>query len=97
MSSTTTPPKPTPTPTPVATAPTAPAPPPAPPAPTPATAIAQVKSDIAGDYAAIGVNARAEYDALEPKVQAAIHKAYNDIEQMFQVSLAATHTLFGAK
>lgn len=90
---------------------TTPATPPTPPTPptqgstqTPAAAIAQVKSDVTADVAAVNTAvksaegaARAEYEALAPEVQAAIHKALNDVETAFGVSLAAVHTLYGAK
>ena len=81
-----------------------PAPPTPPPAPTSAAgsspSLAQVgnaASAVASDLSSDVTLARAEYDRLAPEVQAAIHKAYNDIEAMFQVSLAAAHTLYGAK
>ena len=60
---------------------------------TPAEAIAEVKSDVAVDAAA----ARAEYDKLVPAAQAKFHEMLNSLEQMFEVSAGAIHTLFGAK
>lgn len=79
--------------------------------PTPPTigqAAEQVASDVVSDIqgaesaiqtgiAPLAQQARAEYDALSPEAQAAIHKALNDIETLYSVSLAAAHTLYGAK
>jgi hypothetical protein len=79
-------------------------PPVTPPTETPAEAIAAVEADVTGDIAAVKADAvsvessaRAEYDTLAPKAQAAIHQAINDIETAFSVSLGGIHSLFGAK
>ena len=78
--------------------------PPTQPPQTPAAAIDQVKADLTTDAAAVKTAvaaaegaARTEYDSLAPEVQAAFHKALNDLENAFSVSLGGIHTLFGAK
>jgi hypothetical protein len=80
---------------------------PVPPAPepitTPAGAVAQLQSDIKADVTAVkgalvtvAAQARAEYDSLSPALQGRLHQVLNDIEMTGNLTLSATHSLFGA-
>src|ERR1700722_4506383 len=66
-------------------------------------AAAQAVADSAGVEAVksgaetLYTNARAEYDALTPALQARLHQLLNDLEVAGSVSLGSIHTLFGAK
>jgi hypothetical protein len=81
---------------------------PAPPVPAPVTTpggeAQQLQADIKADVTAVkgalvtvAAQARAEYDSLNPALQARLHQIFNDVEQAGGLALSAIHTLFGAK
>jgi hypothetical protein len=71
---------------------------------TPAGGVAQRQLDIMDDVVEVkgalsnvAADARLEYEKLSEVAKGQFHAALNTMEQKFNVSLAAMHTLFGAK